>query len=296
MNATDILSMNEHSLVGLTETVEGCGLRVSWRLRGAMDPVALDRALTAEGITDAHLRPDLPSPQAALRLAMRDMTATRRLVRPLEGKKGLAVVNESAHGDDLDHEIKLRVKIVAGGLLRFDPPDHAHAARLGTLYDENLVSIGRTAASSWLAGRVMPYVDAVTLRDSGGDYYVPPAHVETFLKIERAIRSCTGHRVYAMPVVSSRGAMEMLLDGLAEEFSGECESLLNDLNKVGGRALQTRKARLEGLVAKVGRYEALLNTKMPTLREQADEADGILVAAMLAAAPQMESAARKVGG
>lgn len=289
---------NETRLIGLTTDIKGAGQRVDWVLSGSFDPMALDAALTAEGVTEPSLRPELPTACDALKLAMRDFAGKRKLVRPLAHRGQFALVIETVQPTGLKHETKITVEVTPIGTLRFTPPDEdpVLVKHVRQLYEENLLGIGATATGEWLSQRVIPFLDGIRLKERGGDYYVPPTQVDNYRRIKRALASVSRSRLRGMPVLNCEDAVEILLEGLAEQFSSECNQLLNELNALGERALETRKNKLEALRQKVARYEATLGQKMPALHEQAEEADGIIVAAMLAAAPQMKEAGKRLAG
>ena len=264
------------------------GLIVTWRLRGSFDPAPFRAAWLAEGLAEGLL-PSLPSEQKALGAAMKELSERRTLIRPLDKGTGWKVVGEHAKDDDLTYDTSgLTAKLDKVGRPTFSPASHPSAPRVKALYEEFLVRISRSEASSWLARDIMSEVDAVSVKDNGGVYYVPPHQVRLFERMVSIIERCTQHRVYPVPVVKAESTIAMVLDAMTEEVERECNSLMHEINNVGERAIASRVEKLNGLLAKTGRFEKLLGTKLTTARELMLDADGALSAAALAAMPQMK--------
>lgn len=281
---------NPHDFVSVTGTdLQDAGFIVTWRLTGSFDPEPLRNAWLAAGLPD-RLLPALPSEQRALGMAMKELAEHRTLIRPLDKRAGWKVVPETAKDDDLTYKTDgLTAKLDVVGRPVFKPVDHRSAARVRALYEEYLLKIPCSSASHWMSSVIMPYVDAVSVKDNGGVYFVPPHRVSAFERMVQVIQEHTKHRVYAVPVVRAEATVSMVLDAMTDEVSSECSNLLHDLATVGERALQTRTEGLNALLDKVARFEKLLGTKLTAAREAMADADGAIAAAMLAATADMKS-------
>lgn len=281
--------LNPQNLISVDDMkLEGAGLMVTWRLSGSFDPEPLAASWEAEGLSK-DLLPKLPTEQRALGMAMKELSERRKLVRPLDKHAGWKVVGERADGDELTYDTTgLTAKLDAVGRPVFSPEDHPSAARVRALYEQYLLEVPSSEASSWLAGRLMRAVDAVSIKDTGGVYFVPPHQVPVFERMVHVIQEFTRHRVYAVPVVKAESTLEMVVDAMTDEVSQECEVLLRELSNFGERAVQSRIEKLNALMEKATRLEKSLGVKMLRARETMSDADGVLAAALLAAAPQME--------
>lgn len=270
--------------------LEDAGRLVVWHLHGSFDPIPFEEAWRAEGLSSSLL-PRLPGEATALKAAMNELAEHRTLIRPLDKHDGYKVVRERAKDDDLEYDTTgLTVRLDKLGRPVFSPPNHPSAVRVKALYEEFLLRVPRSGASSWLAGRIMPAVDAVGVKETGGVYYVPPHQVRTFEAMVKVIEAHTHHRVFPIPVVKAEKTVELVLDSLTAEVESECDALLHEINAATERAIESRVDKLNTMLAKVGRFEATLGTKLSRAREVMADADGALAAAALAAAPQMKGA------
>lgn len=69
-----------------------------------------------------------------------------------------------------------------------------------------------------------------------------------------------------------------MLDGLADEVEATATAALMNVEDVGPRAKVTRKGKLQDMLAKLRKYEALLGVSLPKLRERAELATAAIVA------------------
>lgn len=280
--------------VVVTENLKGSGEVAYWRLHGALDVARLREQWEAADLPE-RLLPQLPGPATALSRAVREQQKGRTLVRPLEGKKGYAVVSERAAGDDLKHAVELRVRLDAVGRLQFasgasatwaraDACGNPLAGAIAAAYERHVSQCAAEDVGPWMV-RLVSYVDGVGLREGGGIYYVPPFTRGTWGDIVACIQAVSEHRVFSIPAMRAEETMAAVLDAIEHEARAEFDGVMQAIGEegVGVRALANRHAHVEGVEAKVGRYEELLGVRLDSMRERLTELRAALAAATLKA-------------
>ena len=257
------------------QQIDEAGAIVLWRLSGAVDSDALSKAWAAAGLHE-NMLPVPPSPKTALLRAMNEQREARRLVRPLEGREGYAIVDEHARGADLDWQVTCRASLDAVGRIKVEadndsPATQALADEVRRAYDRHLLrELSTTDVSGWLAGRLMRIADGVSLRDGGAVYFIPKHALDGWRQMIGAIRQVSAHAFFHIPALRTDEATEAILDAIASEAQAEADSFQAVLveGKVGGRALRSKAAQCEATERKVTRYEELLGKALPELQSR----------------------------
>jgi len=284
---------NNHEIVVTENLGSACGAVTYWSLSGTCDSDQLAAAWEAAGL-NKKLLPALPSPSVAMRRALGELSERRRLVRPMAGHRGLALVRENASEEDLAHDIELRAKVNAVGRLQVSPPDHPLAEQLRAAYGRHLNELSHQDVSGWLC-RMVHEVHATPLRESGGFYFVPPGEqLETWRKMTNALGSCSAHQVFELPAMHSEQAVRAVLAAVTREAAAEAAAMEAELaaeESLGRRALQTRERRCQAMVSKLGAYEGLLGGMLDDLKDRLGDLQAQIGAAALAAMPDDEEVA-----
>lgn len=271
-------AMHREGFTAIAEQIESAGAIVWWRLNGGFDLRALREAWAHEGLAEAWL-PAAPSPATALRRALNDERRGRRLVRTLRSGM-LVLVEEHEVEGELVYANVLRVDIDKVGRLRFDRVhDEEARARIADAYDANLDALIAADISPWLA-RMMDRLRAVTLRDSGGVYFVPRFTIPEWEKVVRAVRATSAHVISYVPALRSDEAAAAVLDALAVETAAAVENINAQIPDLGVRALQARIGAADAINEKVSRYEAVFETQLETLRARVMQLRAGLTVAM----------------
>lgn len=279
------------------------GCIVWWRLSGTIDAEVLRTEWLAKGLDHNEL-PDNPGPVTALRRACRTQCKDRVLVRPLGRGEGFAIVNEAVKREDkdtpLDHEIIALVTVNDVG--RIDvrsprkAPTEAEAKAIDRIrteirhsYDHHLETLSSKDISVWLVN-LMPRLDAVSLRDKGGVYFIPSHNVPRIEAAVSALRAVSEHRVHRVPAMRSEDAVDAILDAVDAEASSEAEGMEKELAaaSLGKRGFETRIERCDDTERKVARYEELLGRKLDTLRDRLVALRANLTVAMVKSMPKGE--------
>jgi hypothetical protein len=279
-----------HGLIAVRDedSNDKAGVIVWWRLTGGIDLAALETAWVAEGLEKSRL-PTPPSPPVALRRAVSELKTAKRMVRPLD-KGGFAVLDEHQSGDRVSTQQLGTVTLDPLGRIKSDLPWRETDA-VAEAYEKHLHSVVQSDVSPWLC-KTMDAVQAVSLRDTGGVYFVPRYALPQWERVVRALRAATQHVISNVPALTSSEAVSAILDALEQEAGAQLAQLESDLDahmkdetdpdakKLGSRALNTRIERTEAMGAKLGAYESLLGSKLDALRENISRARANLSVAM----------------
>lgn len=278
--------MTQEKLIAVDEHVPTAGAIVWWRLSGVVEHAKLLAAWKAAGFQEESLL-ETPSPATALRRAANELREKRVLVRPLGRNNGFAVVREKVTGDEqeLDYEVVAKVTLDAVGRIKFDGVDDALRNEVLTAFERHLGQLSTEDFSAWLV-RAMPKLDAVSLRDTGGVYFIPHAQVEHLAMVTAVLHANTEHVVHRVPALRSTEAVEAILDAIEQEALAETERIERELEegKLGEKAYENRIAQADKVTTKVERYEGLLDMKLDALRERLERLRSNLTVAMVKAA------------
>lgn len=271
-------------LVAVTD-IDTAGAIVWWRLSGAMDLERLREAWVAGGLEEALL-PELPSDSRALVRAVTALSGDRVLARPLAKTKGWALVQETATTDTLDYGTVLKASLDADrGLVVDGSPQAVQAVR--AQFEAARATLTLRDASTWLS-QLIRTTEATPLRDTGGVYFVPRSHVETYRRYAAAIRTATAHTLYEVPALRSEEAVEAILVAVTTEVSTALAGMETEMDtaELGERALRTRQQKCERLRSKVVLYEELLGKSMGELTQGLEGLNASITAAILAASAE----------
>lgn len=273
-----------HNKIAAVDGGEIAGAIIYWRLSSDTDGTALRNALEDRGI-DPETGPQLPSPTTALTRAMARVCRERGCFPRRHAGAIYAVAQGS--DDDRDEptfEASWGVALDPVGRLTYrnNPSDEVReAAREAYLKEFHALSTGDI--SSWLL-REMEEVHAISLRDTGGVYMVDREGLDQFTTRVEALHEVSSCRVHLIPAMHSDTAVDAFLDGLISEVNTFVSKTASDLeDDLGVRAIATRRARIDRMMAKVEKFEGLLGTKLDSLRDELTRLEGVAVAATLAA-------------
>lgn len=263
--------------------VDTAGAIVWWRLSG---PLALDKlegAWDAAGL-DSALLPKNPSPAECVARAMRTHQSKRVLARPLGGRKGWALVTESPTADgDLDYTTMAKAHLDDDKRIRVEGADDLKHGIEGA-FVHHRQTLAATDVSMWLSGTLIGKMEAIKLRDTGGVYFVPRQHLDTFRAWAGLLRGISDHVVYEVPALQSDEAVEAILAALMAEADHEIGAMETELDTedLGKRALKTREAKCGALRIKLATYAELLGVSMEQTSDRLEHVQAALVEAAMA--------------
>lgn len=285
--------MSKKGKVIVTESGVASGAVVYWDLHGTVDRGKFEEALLNQGFTkETMFFPELPSEDVCLSRAVKEQRSSRVLVRPLRNKKGWAIIDEAAKEEDLEYDTRFIVKLDKRGILHFSGNIQDQGVKLiEEAYNRHLHSLRTTDISKWLV-TIVEHIDALRLKYNGGIYFIPEKSVDTWRKYKAALESCSENQTQMLPAMKSDEAVEAIIDAISKEVERETTRMDSDLEDkdLGTKALKTRTQRCAALMAKVKRYEQLIDGKLDELREQVDDMQ-VSIGAALVQAEATEAAA-----
>lgn len=269
---------------------QAAGAVCYWRLSGP-----LSREKLAEAWDARNLHPDeLPRPVSvpvAIRRAAMSMKQPGRLVISLKGDKGYTIaVDGHSDGTTLQHRIECRV--TGESWIRVEPSDHPWRREIEAEFEKQLRELQAMDISMWLVTQAERH-DAVSLRDTGGFYFIPPHRLPAWRTLCEAVGAASSHQLYEIPAMASEKAMLAVVDALSEEaraFAAKMEEELRE-GEIGQRAMESRQDRCHEMVDKIGRYEGLLGQSLDTLRARIGAIQAELTAGILSAMAEDDEAA-----
>lgn len=282
----------EKDFIVTQDAPETAGAISYWRLSGDVDLDKLRAAWIAAGLDPAVL-PARPSQETALHRAVQTLAAKRRLVRPLGNRNEWAIVDETVIDTTISHNVIAHVRYVK------DSAEQVQINVQGAGYDEEnlapkiraeyLAQRGRLAAtdvSGWLI-RQAAKLQAVTLRDLGGIYFIPRGGVDYWRKVADVVEAVSSHRVFKIPALKNTEAVAAILDAITQEAATVAAAIEEELrldgdDKLGDRAIRTRATTCAALLTKVGGYEELLGVKLDEIRARVIDLQSNLAIAGLA--------------
>lgn len=249
------------------------GAVVFWRLSGDVNTLALRVAVENKGLADA-LKPAYVGEETALRRALKaleaDADGVSILIRSLGQRGRWAVVQEWKDGPTLCHRVVLHADL-SGDQPRFTAPNGGYAGfeayqlKVRVAFDEQLSKLSPIDVSAWLSRVIVPALDAVALRDTGGFYFVPKAKLELYHAVCEALGACSKHTVFNIPAMHSTDAADAVLAAIEEECATaivEVETFLAENTDIQDRSRRIRQDKLHEVGSKLTRYENLFGKRL----------------------------------
>lgn len=267
---------------------QGIGAITFWRLSGRTTLAALCTEWIRAGLDPDQL-PQASSPKAALRAALHDLEGTRVLARPLHDRGDWVLQEEAVNEDTTAYTKRMRVRVSVDDALVIEPAGHPDAERLREQYRENLSTLSHANMGGWLVGLVEG-LNGVSLKDTGGVYFVPEYALPKWQAIVKAVETASSHSILEIPAVSTEKAAQAIAQALVAE-SMQCMHAIKEhleYGDLGVRALESKQRMCRSMQSKIGEYESILGVALGRLHEQVQDLETQLVAATLAAEAEEE--------
>lgn len=298
MGKTMRMANPDKELIVTAEALETCGVVSYWRASGDVSITALSDAWVKAGLNPKMIR-SVPDSLSVLRRAVMQFQGRHRLVRGLKQRGEFAIVDEhvveAKEGEPAVPPTYSTRVIVSGdsdnflvGAVDADDAEKESMRRV-------IETACRTQAGLFDAGDITGWLvslakqfGAVTLRDSGGVYFIPRQNVDIWSRIANVVESVTNqrHRVFRIPAMKNTEAVAAITDAIAHEAEQVIAAMDEELSKTGDealgkRALASRETEAAALLAKVESYEQLTEQRIAA-RERVEALQVRLAAASLA--------------
>jgi hypothetical protein len=254
---------------------------ITWQSPTSVAIAALRAGLALAGI-DPKLARDLSDYSKLARTARglsKSDSATKRIARPVEGKRARQLTREHAENGGLRYDREAMLALNENGRLVVDAPEIEAAARAA--FDS---AQERRSASdvTRLIKRIVESAgsDLMPLRDQGGVYFVPSGHA-----VVAQLETLLGHvggslRKFAVTI--GDGSEQSIAAVVADYLSSEIAALRESVAELDSDARADVKARrmerLAELRAKLAAYSTLLAASAGTVQSALDSADAAIVA------------------
>ena len=268
------MNTTNNTIIAVEDADTSAGAITYWRLSSYIDARGIIDGLARRDI-DEHA-PSLPSPRTAKRRAMTKFRAGDLFVRSGPDGSTLLVKQD---GDEF--EVVASATLNAIGQIQVETDNDELRTGIENAYVETFNSLDARDVSRWLLNETVE-CDALSLRDTGGVYFIPAHGIERWNQIAEVLRENSSCRVHTIPAMRTDDAVASILDALTEEcdaFSAAMDEALGD-EDLGARAMRTRADKADALLAKLTRYESLLGDRMANIADQIEmqRANAIMVA------------------
>jgi len=273
------------------ESTEGAGAVTWWRLSGDIEKQALEDAWTRNGLPDDLLR-IRSTPAAALATACASVAERRLLRRTTDAEGEFAMVRETVVSGKLVYQEECRGHLDDDDNLVTEGDNETLREKIAANYAYQAGVHDGYLVSQWMAGVLIPALDALSLRDKGGIYFIPAARMELFRTIVTAIREVSNHKVFEIAAMRTEEAVAAILDAVEREASALIEKVEDEM--INGeptvRVLRNRIATLDETAQKVSTFEDLLGSGLDKLRARMEGLNAQMAAAIMTIEAKVDAA------
>ena len=275
-----------NNLIGISDgnAPAACGVATWWKVDRAMPVEALKDAWRTYNLPDSVL-PEAPTTAMALRRVLRTYAGNHVLLRSIKWGRRWALVNETvkAVDDDVLYGCDLIAGVDDGGSLEFNPPEHPLAAEITAKVEAERDYWSRDNIMA-VALRMVHECAGVSLRPMGGVYFVPKGwdSEQLWRRFASAMAGFSVGTVYLMPVMSGDDATLATLDAINVEASAAADAALNALaGNLTARGIRGQIGNLDALLAKLERYDTMLQGRLGKLVGNIEEIRATAAVAMM---------------
>lgn len=275
-NTTTILTVPAIDAGECTESLKALGLVVTFGAGGSeAQQQAVENEFAAVGFGN-----DAPKPRTLRDSLHSGLVETfskkNRPVRPTP--RGYEVVQENPTADGInltrEHVVAAwveRDKSNGTEVVRVDAPEHFGVVKVAT--DAAQKRVDGTAIGKALAAVAVKRLGGFSIRDGGGAYWVPPASVETWLKLSTGLAATGAVRFRKFTVTGDAGTVDSLVDSATDKVESILAKLTADLDggALGPRALTTKSEEANALVEEISAWESTLGRALDVIRTKAEE-------------------------
>lgn len=275
----------------ITESVATSGAVSYWRLSGDVKLDVLASAWRAAGL-DEKLLPTAVKNEVALGRAVADQAEKRRLIRPLARRGAWAIVDETVvEGQAPTYRTLVTVRLGDTGadveaVSASDDEAYFIRTAIGGAYLQHRNKLAHHDISAWLLD-IAYGLKAVSLRESGGVYFIPNAGVDMWSKVADAVTAGGAGDVFRIPAMRTAEAVAAITAAITAEAAVMAQKIEDEImatgdDAIGKRALKNRVKDSMALLDKLASYEELLGRQLD-IRARVEALSANVSAAVLTA-------------
>lgn len=228
---------------------------------------------------DTKLLPDETTAEKALKLAAREAQVGLKgaLIRPLGDDKdevSFSVVSEERGATENHYTTEARIKVAKQGAttLVTDAPEHLIVKLVQEKYNVNLATHSADDVRRSIVSLIHSLA-AVSVRESGGIYWIPPACAERVRRLQGLIGQIGGSKAYVLPIHYSPEGQQALADVARASIETELQQLQKEVEEFLASPparMKTLSSRLDSYAAlkqKAGLYKTVLSAEVEGLDE-----------------------------
>ena len=262
------MTKNREQLI-ITNTVEVSGAVSYWRVASDTNLTTLAAAWEKYGL-DAATLPKPPKDEVALGRAVNSMAEKHLLVRPLARRGAWALVRETVvEGQAPIYSTRVTVGVGEPHIAKVDATDSEHnmfIKNIDDAFQRARDTLAHHDISSWLLDIAYGKLGAISLRDSGGIYFIPRTNVAIWDKIAGALEEA-GSMIFRIPAMRTAEAVAAITDAITAEAAAMAQKIEDELlatgdAALGKRALRTRVEESMRLLDKLSTYEELIGKQL----------------------------------
>ena len=116
---------------------------------------------------------------------------------------------------------------------------------------------------------IVAKLGGVTLKDSGGIYWLPTEKLEIWQKVIYAFESCGSSQIYMMRTIMDDKTVRAVSDAIVDEVTKAAAEIANELrdNELGEKGVANRLERAKSLHDRVKLYEGIMDNTMKHLHD-----------------------------
>lgn len=263
------------------------GFLAFWSLSQQSSQQVIESGWGAVEYKYGKMAPKVRTPEDCLKEVL-SAKFPKAILRPLTNRDGFAVLQETRYRDD--------VQTVCTHAISVDEAGTAEIRR-GYTYDllleiEDAIRNARQRLTAVQVANALIAVtkefEAVSLRPSGGFYWMPLRHLTEWQRLVDIVEVAAlsgANRVYRITHAFDAQSIRAVRDALLSEADNEATKIIEEVDsgELGERALKNRAVQAQALAKKVEEYERILGESLPTAQNIAQRADLAATAARITA-------------
>lgn len=191
-----------------------------------------------------------------------------KIVQPLRNQKenGFEVVDVTRKDEANDYVVDFAAKVVDGQVVV--SRGYATQAKIQQAYEVYRATLGGSAIGGALI-EIVKKLGGVTLRDSGGIYWLPDVCLEKWEQVIGAFEAAGDNQVYLVRTIMDAKTVKAVGAAISDEITKASAELIEEITggKCGEQAIENRLVRAKQLRGRVNEYEIILGSTLKQLHD-----------------------------